>query len=172
MMKIILVGYMGAGKSQIAHLLSQKLNIKAVDLDEVIEKTTQLSVDAIFKSKGEIYFRKLERQLFLELIDSNENMVISLGGGTPCYANNHEILKAENVVSIYLKASVSTLYHRLSAEKMNRPLLATFEGDELLEFIAKHLFDRSFYYNHAMHKVTVDAKSVEEIVSEIEKLLA
>ncbi len=163
---------MGAGKSVIAQLLSEKLGIKAVDLDEIIEKKLQMSVNDIFKLKGEIYFRKLERQLFLELIALDENMILSLGGGTPCYANNHELLNDNGVVSIYLKASIETLYHRLSRVKHDRPLIASLEGAELKEFIAKHLFDRSFYYNHATHKLSVDDKSPEIIVAEIERLLA
>jgi shikimate kinase len=81
------------------------------------------------------------------------------------------LLQAEGVVSVYLKASVAALTQRLDKEKSSRPLLAHLSTEELSEFIAKHLFDRNFYYNQATFKISVDAKSVEEIVNEIATLL-
>jgi shikimate kinase len=100
------------------------------------------------------------------------SFVLSLGGGTPCYANNHEMLNQDNVVSIYLNASIDTLYERLISENSKRPILANKSAAEMKEFIAKHLFDRSYYYNQSKHKINVNNKSAEEIVLEIEKLLA
>jgi shikimate kinase len=76
------------------------------------------------------------------------------------------------VISIYLKASVATLFERLSRNKSKRPLIANLNDDELNEFIAKHLFDRSYYYNQAQHKVAVDDKTVAETVESIVALLA
>jgi shikimate kinase len=81
-------------------------------------------------------------------------------------------LKGENKHAIYLSASIATLYDRLQNENENRPLIANKSEEEMKEFIAKNLFDRSYYYNQAKYKVTVDNKSVGEIVAEIEKLLA
>jgi shikimate kinase len=95
-----------------------------------------------------------------------------LGGGTPCYANNHELLKADNVVSIYLKASIETLFKRLSANKSKRPLIANKNDEEMKEFIAMHLFERSFYYNQAQYKVVVDDKTIDQTVLDIIALLA
>ena len=172
MKKIILLGYMGCGKSTIAQNLSKITDIPFLDLDKCIEKRADLSINEIFEQHGEIYFRKLEHEIFLELLQSSENSIIGLGGGTPCYANNHELLKSENVVSIYLKASIDTLYNRLIHNKSKRPLIANMEEEEMREFIAKHLFDRSFYYNHAQHKVSVDDKAVEETVQDILEILA
>lgn len=172
MTKIILLGYMGSGKSTIANLLSEKTQISVYDLDKIIEKRIEMSVKNIFDQKGEIYFRKLEHQIFKELLASDEQMIISLGGGTPCYANNHELLNGANVVSFYLKASIDTLYNRLLSVKDHRPLLAEQEKEEMREYIAKHLFDRSYYYNQATHVVVVDNKSPEEVVSDIYKFLA
>lgn len=172
MAKIILLGYMGSGKSTIAKLLSEKTQIKVYDLDKIIEETAGMSVKNIFSQKGEIYFRKLENQLFKELLSSDEQMILSLGGGTPCYANNHEMLNGSNVVSFYLKASIETLYERLLSIKENRPLIAGQEKEDMKEYIAKHLFDRIYYYNQATHVVVVDNKSPEEVVSDICKILA
>ncbi|MFD1601907.1 shikimate kinase [Flavobacterium artemisiae] len=172
MKKIVLLGYMGCGKSTIAQNLSKTANIPFLDLDKCIEKRADLSINEIFEKHGEIYFRKLEHEMFLELLQSDEEIIIGLGGGTPCYANNHELLKRDDVVSVYLKASIDTLYNRLIHNKSKRPLIANMDEEEMREFIAKHLFDRSFYYNQAQHKLPVDGKSVEETVQEILELLA
>ena len=172
MTKIVLLGYMGSGKSTIAQSLSEKTKIKVVDLDKIIENRTNLSIKTIFDTKGELYFRKLEHEIFKELMASDEKLIISLGGGTPCYANNHEMLKGENVASFYLKGSIETLYRRLISTKENRPLIAEQSEDDMKEYIAKHLFDRSFYYNQAMHKISIDDKSVEEVVNDIVDKLA
>jgi shikimate kinase len=172
MRKIILLGYMGCGKSTIANKLSKTTTIPFVDLDKIIEEKTNLSINQIFEQQGEIHFRKLEHEVFVELLNSPENLIIGLGGGTPCYANNHELLKGENIFSIYLKASIETLFERLVANKDKRPLIADKNEEDMKEFIAKHLFDRSFYYNHAQHKVVVDNKTVDETVVDILEILA
>jgi shikimate kinase len=172
MKKIILLGYMGCGKSTIANKLSGMIEIPYVDLDEYIEKKTKLTIKEIFEVHGEIYFRKLEHTFFIELLNTPEKIIIGLGGGTPCYANNHELLKGDGVTSIYLKASIDTLFNRLVINKSKRPLIADKSEEEMKEFIAKHLFDRSFYYNHAQYKVSVDDKSIAETVSDILNLLA
>ncbi|RKS90328.1 shikimate kinase [Flavobacterium limicola] len=172
MRKIILLGYMGCGKSTIANKLSKNIGIPFVDLDIKIEEKVNLSINAIFEKHGEIFFRKLEHEVFIELLNSPERLIIGLGGGTPCYANNHELLKADNVVSIYLKASIETLFSRLSANKSKRPLIANKSDEEMKEFIAMHLFERSFYYNQAQYKVSVDDKTIDQVVLDIVSLLA
>jgi len=128
MTKIVLIGYMGSGKTTIAKLLSEKLGIAPLDLDEIIEEKANLSVAAIFEQKGEVYFRKQEHVLLKELLSQPGDLILSLGGGTPCYANNHELLNVEGIVSVYLKASIDTLFGILSLEKNNRPLIAALEG--------------------------------------------
>lgn len=172
MKKIILLGYMGSGKSTIANSLSEMIEIPFVDLDYYIEKKAQSSIKTIFEKQGEIYFRKLEHEAFLELLNNSKDLIIGLGGGTPCYANNHELLKGENRTSIYLKASIDTLFNRLVLEKSKRPLIASKTDEEMKEFIAIHLFERSYYYNHAQHTVSVDNQSIEQIVNEIKQVLA
>ncbi|WP_396171368.1 shikimate kinase [Flavobacterium sp.] len=172
MRKIILLGYMGCGKSTIANRLSKITNIPFVDLDKSIEERTNLSINEIFQKHGEIYFRKLERQFFVELLDSPEDLIIGLGGGTPCYANNHELLQGKNILSVYLKASVDTLFERLVTNKSKRPIIANKTDEELKEFIAIHLFERSYYYNQAQHKVVIDGKSKDETTQDIFALLA
>ena len=172
MKKIILLGYMGCGKSTIAKNMAAAIGIPFVDLDKYIEEKANLSVNAIFEQLGEIKFRKMEHEGLVELIDASESMIIGLGGGTPCYANNHELLKRDDVASIYLKASIETLFNRLAVNKSKRPLIANKNNEEMKEFIAMHLFERSYFYNQAQYVVSVDNKSVEETVAEIVALLA
>lgn len=171
MKKVVLIGYMGSGKSVVSQKLSKKIGVEYLELDKLIEKKENKSIAAIFETKGELYFRKLENQLFKEILSNKSNIVISTGGGTPCYFNNHTLLNSENCVSFYLKASIETLYERLLVEKENRPLIANLASDEMNEFIAKHLFERSYFYHQATFTITVDGKSIGEIVSEIESKL-
>ena len=172
MQKVVLVGYMGSGKSFIGQILSENTRFLFMDLDKIIEQNQKCSIKTIFETKGEIYFRKLEHNLFKEIIHKNPNFVLSTGGGTVCYANNHELLESNGVISIYLNASVDTLYERLVYEKNNRPLLANKTKLEMKEFIAKHLFERSFFYNKCQFKININNKSAQEIVAEILGILA
>lgn len=172
MRKIVLLGYMGCGKSTIAKALSKNIGLPYIDLDEYIEEKTKSAIKDIFKNQGEIYFRKLERECFMELLEGPQATIIGLGGGTPCYANNHELLKDEGLISIYLKASINTLFNRLSANKSERPLIADKTDAEMRDFIATHLFERSYYYNQAQHIVSVDYRTVEETVKDILAILA
>ncbi|MDI1316150.1 shikimate kinase [Flavobacterium sp.] len=171
MKKIILVGYMAVGKTTIAQLLSKKIEIEWIDLDKLIEKELRLSVSEIFKQKGEVYFRKVEHELFKECLKSTTDTIISTGGGTPCYANNHLLLKGENTISVYLKASIETVFERLKSEKQHRPLVENQSEAELKEFIAKHLFERSYFYNQATYTIAVDTKTPQAIVEELIALL-
>jgi shikimate kinase len=171
MQKVILIGYMGVGKTTIARFLAQKMNLKWVDLDKIIEEKMNLSIKELFQQKGEIYFRKIEHEVFKELVENNEKLIISTGGGTPCYANNHLLLNGDEVVSIYLQASIAVIFYRLKEAKSERPLVVNQNDENLKEFIAKNLFDRSFFYNQATFKICVDAKTPEEITDEICQLL-
>jgi shikimate kinase len=171
MKKVILIGYMAVGKTKIAKLLSEKMDVKHVDLDNLIEKKTNLTVGELFKQKGEIYFRKVEHEIFKEVIQNDDNLIISTGGGTPCYANNYLFLNGKNYTSIYLNASLSVILDRLKSEKITRPLVANQSQEELKEFVAKHLFERSYFYNQATFKVDIDNKLPEVIVEEILQLL-
>lgn len=171
MRKIILVGYMAVGKTTISKLLAKKTGLKIVDTDKLIEKRTGLTIPEIFALKGELFFRKKEHETFREIIENDENLIISTGGGTPCYADNHLLLNGKNVVSIYLKSSIDTIVKKLTSSKKGRPLVADKSQEELQEFVAKHLFERSYFYNHATFNVVVDNKNQEDIVKEILELL-
>lgn len=169
-MIISLVGYMGCGKSHISKILSEKINFKLIDLDKEISRRNKLTIPEIFEKKGEIYFRKQEREALEEILATEENLILSLGGGTPVYYNNMEIIN-NNSKSIFLKASVNTLTERLSKQKEKRPLIANIPDESLPEFIAKHLFERNAFYNKSLISVNTDSREPEDIVDEIiEKL--
>ena len=170
-MKIVLLGYMASGKSTIGREISKKLDMKFIDLDDYISKREKRSISEIFKVEGEIYFRKIESLYLGEILNSKDSFILSLGGGTPCYSNNMELILNSDASSIYIKASIKTLVSRLIAEKNKRPLVADLEDDKLIEFVAKHLFERRFFYEQASITVNSENKSIEEIITEIRILL-
>ena len=170
-MKIVLLGYMASGKSTIGREISKKLDMKFIDLDDYISKREKRSISEIFKVEGEIYFRKIESSYLGEILNSKDSFILSLGGGTPCYSNNMELILNSDASSIYIKASIKTLVTRLISEKNKRPLVAELENDKLTEFVAKHLFERRFFYEQASITVITEDKSIEEITTEIRILL-
>ena len=170
-MKIVLLGYMASGKSTIGREISKKLDMKFIDLDDYISKREKRSISEIFKVEGEIYFRKIESLYLGEILNSKDSFILSLGGGTPCYSNNMELILNSEASSIYIKADIKTLASRLTAEKNKRPLVADLEDDKLIEFVAKHLFERRFFYEQASITVHTEDKSIEEIITEIRILL-
>ncbi|AMC10057.1 shikimate kinase [Lutibacter profundi] len=169
-MKIVLLGYMASGKSAIGSVLANKLKIQFMDLDAYIEEKEQLSIATIFEKKGEIYFRKIEGDYLLELLNLKKDIVLSVGGGTPCYGRNMKLIET-NSISFYLKASIQTIFERLQSNKSQRPLVASIDKENLKEYIAKHLFERVAFYEKAKHTILVDKKNIFEIVNEIKRLL-
>ncbi|MEZ4816932.1 MAG: shikimate kinase [Flavobacteriaceae bacterium] len=168
-MKLVLLGYMGSGKSSIGKALSQVTGVSFQDLDNFIEKKEGLSISALFETKGEIYFRRKEAILLQQMLSENRSLIIATGGGTPCYGNvMNELLASKNVQTVYLKCSVDTLTERLWKEKKNRPLIAHLNSKALLnDFIRKHLFERSYYYNQAHLIINCDSFSEKELVEKI-----
>jgi shikimate kinase len=158
---------MASGKSTIGREISKKLDMKFIDLDDYISKREKSSISEIFKVKGEIYFRRIESFYLSEILNSKDRFILSLGGGTPCYSNNMELILNSEASSIYIKAGIKTLVSRLTAEKNKRPLVAELEDDKLVEFVAKHLFERRFFYEQASMTVNTEDKSTEEITTEI-----
>jgi len=172
-MKLFLTGYMGSGKSYIGKILAKELSIPFIDLDDQIVKMQGKKISEIFREKGEIFFRKLETEVLNNTLKNENSMVIALGGGTPCYGNNLELIKKDNQSKIiYLKASVNFLTERLYAEKDSRPVISHLDqkGD-LEDFIRKHLFERSYYYLQANQIINVEEKTPELIVEEIRQNL-
>lgn len=168
-MIIILIGYMGSGKSTVGKKLSKIVGFDFIDLDSYIEEKEGKKISELFRSKGEIYFRKVESQYLNTLLELKSNTVLALGGGTPCYGDNMKnIVNHETVKSVYLKATLLQLTDRLEKEKSKRPLIAHLKDkDAITEFIGKHLFERSFFYNQSAMTISVDNQTVDEIVASI-----
>lgn len=169
MNNIILLGYMGSGKSAVGKFLAQETGFSFIDLDEYIEQKEQKTIAEIFAQKGEIYFRKLETKYLDKILNNTSNAILSLGGGTPCFGDNMNLIKGySNWKSIYLKTSINELSNRLFDERNKRPLIAhNSTKEQLSEFIAKHLFERSIYYNKALISIQTDGKSISKVASEI-----
>ena len=170
-MSVFLIGYMGSGKSTVGKQLAKNTGMKLVDLDHEIERKENLKIPEIFAVKGEIYFRKKESEVLLQQLNEEENAIISLGGGTPCYGNNMKIALEASESVIYLKVSIPGLVLRLSKEKEFRPLIKNIPDEELPAFIGKHLFERNIFYNQANLVIECDGKSPEQISEEIESRL-
>lgn len=169
-MIISLLGYMGSGKSHISKNLSQKINFKLIDLDHKISEELAMTIPEIFEKRGEIYFRKEEKRILEEILNNEENLVLSLGGGTPVYFENMDVIN-EKSKSFFLRASVNTLTNRVLLQKNSRPLIAKLEDSDIPEFIAKHLFERNHYYSKAHFTVDTDSKNAIEVSDEIIKSL-
>ena len=167
------MGYMGSGKSIVSNELSSKLCFKNIDLDNEISSEIGLSISEIFQKKGELFFRKKEKEILERVLDSQKDVVLSLGGGTPCYYNNIDLIN-ERSVSVYLVANVNTLVKNLLCEREKRPLIAGIKEEELPNFIGQHLMERNHYYSKAKVTVMVNDWDLDRIVSdiltEIEKL--
>jgi len=172
-MIITLMGYMGSGKSIVSNELSSKLRFKNIDLDNEISSEIGLSIPEIFQKKGELFFRKKEKEILERVLDSQKDVVLSLGGGTPCYYNNIDLIN-ERSVSVYLVANVNTLVKNLLYEREKRPLIAGIKEEELPNFVGQHLMERNHYYSKAKVVVMVNDWDLDRIVSdiltEIEKL--
>lgn len=169
-MKIVFMGYMGSGKSTLGRQLAKSLQLPFIDLDDYIVEKEQNSIKELFKQRGEIYFRLKESSYLKEVLEIEHPLVLSLGGGTPCYADNMSLIKKESL-SFYLKAGVGTLCKRLRNETNQRPLIASLDDQQLTEFIAKHLFERREYYEKADHIINLDNKSVEDILAKVKGII-
>ena len=168
MKNVVLLGYMGCGKSSVGKFLAKDKKMRYLDLDDYIEEKEQLPIKDIFKQKGEIYFRKIETLYLKECLDSFSNTILSLGGGTPCFGENmNSIVSNKNATSFYLQTSITELTKRLFTERAKRPLIAHAKTtEELQEFIGKHIFERLNFYTKANHTLITDGKTIEQIVKE------
>ncbi len=158
---------MGSGKSLISSKLNSIKKIEKIDLDFEISKELESSIPEIFEKRGELFFRKKEKEILERIFSLKEECILSLGGGTPCYYDNMEIIN-ENSISIYLRAKVDTLMKRLIEDKIHcRPLINRIPDEQLPEFIGQHLFERNHFYNQAKIIIDTDNLTAEEIAEEI-----
>ncbi len=151
--RIILMGYMGSGKTTVGRALAQDLGMPFYDLDWYIESRMRKSVKQIFDERGEEGFRIIERNMLHEVAEF-ENVVISCGGGTPCFFDNIEYLNRQGE-TVYLKCEPDVLHKHLSMGKTVRPLLLGKTPEEVKAFIGQQLKQRDPYYTQAKHTVDV-----------------
>ncbi|EDP95197.1 shikimate kinase [Kordia algicida OT-1] len=170
-MTIVLLGYMASGKSSVSKLLGKLLALPVIDLDTYIEIKEEKTIAEIFETKGEIYFRMKEHQYLKEVLETKEAMILSLGGGTPCYANNMNLIHEYTKDTFYLQTSIPEIINRVKDEKAKRPLIRNISDEDLPEFIGKHLFERNVFYQQATHHIFTDNKTIEILVEEIRESL-
>jgi shikimate kinase len=144
---IYIIGFMGSGKTTTGKKLASLLGWSFVDLDKVIEKHTGKTIPEIFSQNGEDYFREIETRL-LRTLKSDTNIVISTGGGTPCYSDNMDFM-LENGLTLYLKLTPGELKSRLSESKGARPLIKDLDKEKLQPFIEEKLADREKFYDRS-----------------------
>lgn len=171
-MQIALVGYMGSGKSTVGRLLAEATGLDFTDLDHYIEAREAQSIPEIFQQRGELYFRKREHELLKEFLEQQHTGILALGGGTPCYAGNMDLVLSKTPHVFYLQLGVGQLVKRLEPEQQGRPLIAHLDREELPEFIGKHLFERNPFYDKAHHIIRIQEQTPEEVAQEILTILS
>ena len=157
---------MGCGKSTVGKKLARKLNFKFIDIDAEIEKAKRISIADIFQQEGEKAFRNLERD-FLIATFTLDNIVVSCGGGLPCFFDNLSLINSYGK-SVYIKMSPKSLHNRLVQAKISRPLLQNKTDEELLIYIEETLVLREVFYNKAQFVVKgedVDVFAVIELLN-------
>lgn len=160
MKRIIIIGYMGSGKTTVGHALSQELGLPFYDLDWYIETRMHRTVKQIFDEKGEEGFRKIEHNLLHEVAEF-EDVIISCGGGTPCFFDNIDYINRQGE-TVYLKCTTDVLYKHLKMGKTVRPLLLNKTSDEVKTFIEAQLKQREPFYAKAKHIVDVSLMDNKE----------
>ena len=160
---IILIGFMGAGKTAVGKRLARQMALTFVDTDDMIEAQEDRSISDIFAENGEAYFRSLETDVLHQLLDSKERCVISVGGGLPVQPQNWTVLRELGTV-VYLEAEIDTLLGRLKYDT-KRPKL---QGGDLKEKIETLMEQRKdIYEKTADIRITTDNRGFGQILQEI-----
>ena len=163
MTRIILIGYMGAGKTTIGHALAKVLGVPFYDLDWYIESRMRKTVKQIFDEKGEDGFRSIEHNMLHEVAEF-ENVVVSCGGGTPCFFDNIYYMNRQ-ADTVYLKATPEVLYEHLQMGRTVRPLLLGKSPEEVRTFIREQLQERDKFYTKARYTLDVNLMDNHEKIN-------
>lgn len=173
MKRIILIGYMGSGKTTVGKALARELDLPFYDLDWYIENRMRKTVSQIFAEQGEDGFRKIEHNMLHEVAEF-EDVIISCGGGTPCFFDNIDYINTKGDV-VYLKATPEVLCRHLLMGKGNRPLIKDKSPEQLIGFISEQLGKREEFYRKARYTLDVSLMdNYEKIgisVRQLKKLL-
>jgi len=163
---IVLIGFMGTGKSSVGFKLSTRLKKEFIDMDREIENVSGMSVTEIFRRYGELRFRS-EESLMAKKLGKRDNLVIATGGGLVLLEENIAALR-ENGIIVLLEAKPEDIYARVNRKKGTRPLL---KGASKVEDIEKLLQERQDYYACADFRVNTSDKDVDTIVEEILRMI-
>ena len=153
---------MGSGKTHWGKILSRQTSLPYFDLYEVIVASEKISIQQIFHDKGEEYFRVKEQEVLEALAEDHNNVIISTGGGTPCFFNNIDFMRQQGIV-VWLNTAVDILLERLLKQKHSRPLIKNISDSELKAYIIKKLQDRKMYYEQAhvmLHEESITTESL------------
>ena len=164
MTRIILIGFMGSGKTTLGRALAKALGLTFIDLDNYIELRHCKSINQIFAERGEEGFRNIERNLLHEVCEF-EDVIISSGGGTPCFFDNIDYMNAQGT-TIYLQVPNDRLLTRLKIARSRRPLLKDKNDEEIEQFIAEQMQRREPFYTKADHAFTADRLEDREQIAE------
>jgi shikimate kinase len=158
---------MGAGKTSTGKKLAKALNCPFMDTDKLISQQEGCTISQLFETKGESYFRSLEKQV-IEQLDANEVVVVATGGGLPCYNNLMDLLSQKGT-TIYLQTKPSTLLLRLKEGKSKRPLISKLNDDELATLIEKMLSEREEIYLKAELVLSEAEQKVDNIILRLDQ---
>ena len=163
--RIYLIGYMGSGKTTAGRSLAEKLNFQFIDMDIFIENRQRKTVSEIFSQNGEEDFRIIEHKALQEL-SSFENVVVSTGGGTPCFHNNMDLMNKSGF-TVYLEVTPEELMKRLQNGINKRPLLKNKTTEERLYFITENMKKRDLYYTQAKLILDAEGNNIDHIVDNL-----
>lgn len=169
MIRIFLVGYMGAGKTTLGKAFAKAMNLSFIDLDWYTEERFHKTISQLFVELGEKKFREIEKRMLHEAGEFEET-VISTGGGTPCFFNNMDYMN-QHGDTVFLNVDPKVLFIRLKITHQNRPILQGKNDEQLMSFIVDSLKKRAPYYNKA--KYTFDGSKLEtgaQINQSVDKL--
>ena len=135
---------MGSGKSTLGSKLARLRSLNFVDLDNLITEKEGRSINEIFNDSGEDYFRDVERSILIEQLQ-RDHFILATGGGTPCFFNNIDLMN-ESGVTVYFRLTPGALFKRLQSRHATRPLISSYDQNELLSYIETKLKEREFWY--------------------------
>ena len=161
-MRVYLTGYMYSGKTTVGHKLASRLGYQWADLDRMLETTFHTSIPIFFKRYGEEAFRKIEQKLLHNTVDL-DNIVISTGGGTPCFFDNIEWMNLHGT-SVYFDVTVETLLRRAAQSKKPRPILAGLTDEQRSLYVRQQLSQRLPYYQKAQIIFPADQPDIDQLV--------
>lgn len=169
MKRIFLIGYMGSGKTTLGRAFSKSKGLEFIDLDWYIESRFHKTISLLFSERGEDGFRELEKKMLHEVADF-ENVVISAGGGTPCYFDNMDYMNKQGE-TVLLESKPEVLFNRLKMSRNLRPLLAQKSDEELMNTIKEGMVSRDAFYSKAKFRISSDElESKEQIANSVQKL--